>query len=105
MKFRNGFISNSSSCSFVIGKYFMSKEQVDKLRELVKLFDTANSILADEDNPITYNGFEITSDDETCINESDHYFYGQVSINGNHYEVMYKFLEDEKLRSKSVMTS
>ena len=33
MKFRNGFVSNSSSSSFVISKAALTKEQIDKLLE------------------------------------------------------------------------
>ena len=31
MKIRNGFVSNSSSSSFVIMKYYLSQEQIDKI--------------------------------------------------------------------------
>jgi len=32
MKIRNGFVSNSSSASFVLDKNYMTEEQVDKMR-------------------------------------------------------------------------
>lgn len=31
MKFRSGFVSNSSSSSFIVNKYKISKEQIDKI--------------------------------------------------------------------------
>lgn len=33
MKIRNGFVSNSSSSSFVIGKKFLSESDVDAIRD------------------------------------------------------------------------
>jgi len=39
MKCRQGFVSNSSSCSFVIGKAHMTKEQVDKFDEFIDFIE------------------------------------------------------------------
>jgi len=39
MKVRGGFVSNSSSCSFVIGKAYMTEEQIKKFQEFIHLFD------------------------------------------------------------------
>ena len=36
MKIRNSFVSNSSSCSFVIGKSYMTKDQVKKFAEFIQ---------------------------------------------------------------------
>jgi len=58
MKIRNDFVSNSSS--FVIGKNFMSPEQIEKFRDVI---DNA------ENESVTY------------INEGEYYFFGQLSQN------------------------
>lgn len=33
MKVRQSFVSNSSSCSFVIGKIYLTEEQIEQLNE------------------------------------------------------------------------
>ena len=58
MKNRQGFVSNSSSSSFVIGKNFMTDEQISKFSDLV-------------------NGFN-TNDGDTYIFEDEKYFFGEV---------------------------
>lgn len=35
MKVRNGFVSNSSSSSFLISKRFITDEQMEKIRDIV----------------------------------------------------------------------
>ena len=61
MKIRNGFVSNSSSSSFVIGKYFMTQEQIKAFR--IKITEISNSFEGE------YGAY---------LDESDHYFYGEV---------------------------
>ena len=79
-KFRTGFVSNSSSSTFVIGKNFMSKEQIREFKELIN--DT-------EDNSYF---------DETYINEDKNYFFGDISHHDNKFNVffdsnnLYKFV-------------
>jgi hypothetical protein len=97
MKIRTGFVSNSSSSSFVIGKYFMTLEQIKKFSELNKKFDEA-SVLNYDDDPIEYDGWVIMPNDETYIYEDDKYFFG--SISNEHYEVMYDFMQKNNLRTK-----
>jgi hypothetical protein len=36
MKIRTGFVSNSSSCSFCIGKNYMTDEQIKELGKLIE---------------------------------------------------------------------
>ena len=36
MKIRNGFVSNSSSSSFVINKHFLSQDKIDKIKNHIK---------------------------------------------------------------------
>ena len=101
MKIRNGFVSNSSSSSFVIGKYFMTQEQIDEFHNLNHQFD----VLRDSDDSILsieFMEYFIEFDDDTCIYEDDNYFYGQIG--DMHYDTMVQFMRKHKLDNKySVM--
>ena len=71
MKIRKGFVSNSSSSSFVIGKNFMSEESIAAFRDVIKRSES--------------EGY----DDETFISEGKYYFHGEVS---QHDEFIIDFL-------------
>lgn len=58
MKTRPGFVSNSSSCSFCIGKNYMTKEQIEDFAAHIDEWDE--------------------EDDETFIFNEELYFQGQV---------------------------
>ena len=60
MKYRNGFVSNSSSSSFIIGKAHMTERQIKSLSKLVLVFND------DEEHYDSY------------ITESEYYFVGNV---------------------------
>jgi hypothetical protein len=59
MKIRNGFVSNSSSSSFVICKQNLSKKQIEGIQDF--LFKQ-----------------EISSED-TCVTETSKHFFGTIS--------------------------
>jgi len=80
MKVRNGFVSNSSSSSFVLDKADMTKEQIDKFRKLV---DEAER-----------------ESDDTCIFESDRHFHGTVSM---HDTTITAFLRENNLQADMEM--
>ena len=61
MKYRNGFVSNSSSSSFVLGKAHMTERQIKSFSKLISEFNN------EEDH---YNSY---------ITESEYYFSGNVS--------------------------
>jgi hypothetical protein len=74
MKIRNGFISNSSSSSFVIGKMFMTPEQLNQFNNWRPQFDsstftTINDIRTVDDYEMEYG---------TILLEADDYFYGEI---------------------------
>lgn len=71
MKLRQGFVSNSSSSSFVIAKTYMKKNQIKKFSEF---------LLNRED-----------SYSETSIVETDHYFQGYLSY---HDAEILRYLEE-----------
>ena len=75
MKIRNGFVSNSSSSSFCIGKNFMTDDQIDKLEEIIDDLD--------EDYGETY------------INDTKLYFFG--NIDHLDHNKIFAFLESENL--------
>ncbi len=80
MKIRLGFVSNSSSASFVIGKNFMTKKQIEEFSTWAIRFNE------DED---TY---------ESYIHEDEYYFFGEISI---HESVKIKdFLKNIKVNPK-----
>jgi len=97
MKLRTGFVSNSSSSSFVIGKYFMTQKQIEEFSALVKLFGQANYD-NDVEVPIEFKDYLIEADENTYINEDDKYFYG--TIGHVHYETMIQFMHKYNLETK-----
>ena len=59
MKIRNGFVSNSSSSSFVIAKGFLSQDQIDKIYHHADRLPEKNNDLS----PDKYDAWQITEDD------------------------------------------
>ena len=84
MKIRDGFVSNSSSASFVLGKNFLSKKQIEKFSEWL--------------------GNDFNSDNyESFIHETPNYFHGRISIHEE--ERIIKFLKEIKVNKKYVEIS
>jgi hypothetical protein len=91
MKVRNGFVSNSSSSSFVLGKYFMTPEQIEEFKSLIKEIDDVKENGFDSPICVTYEGEVVGYDEDTYIGEDENYFFGDV---GQHTDtVIFKFLE------------
>ena len=68
MKIRSGFVSNSSSASFVIGKYYLSSEQIDMIN---------NHIEEGKKHPHLDN-LDCESEDQWSIFEDDNTISGSV---------------------------
>jgi hypothetical protein len=78
MKIRNGFVSNSSTSSFVIGKNYMTEEQIEDFRKKLNFWTS----LKDE------------SMYETYIGETPLYFQGELSM---HNTVVQEWLKQNNL--------
>ena len=62
MKIRNGFVSNSSSSSFIIHRSYINEKQIKELNNLYddlvakeELYDDAGEIFSIENNYISFN--------------------------------------------------
>ncbi len=82
MKIRLGFVSNSSSASFVIGKNFMTKKQIEKFSSWVCLFNENDYF------------------SESYIHEDKHYFFGEIIVHRS--EEIKLFLKSIKVNPKYV---
>jgi len=71
MRIRNGFVSNSSSSSFVLGKYFMTPEQIKKFTEFIETEIDATDYEYDDEN----QGFSV---DTYIYCSHEHYFHGDI---------------------------
>ena len=72
MKKRFGFVSNSSSSSFVLGKVHMTEDQIEKFQHNLNEINEANS-------------------DEGYIFETKYYFHGEVS---NHNRLISELINE-----------
>jgi len=81
MKIRSGFVSNSSSCSFVLDKDGMTEKQLREFRNLV-------------------SKCENESGGDTYIFESGRHFHGRLSM---HNEEIPAFLRKNSLEADIVM--
>ena len=86
MKYRMGFVSNSSSSSFVIDKKGLTKSQIDAISYWI---GQAYS------NP-TYENPKYSDDNE--LTESDKHFYGRVSYHVN----FFNFLNEIKVPKENI---
>jgi len=99
IKVRYGFVSNSSSASFVIAKAYMTDEQVSKFSNFIDFLDECR----DEDEGIleyaTGDGYSkyidkygISFCEGSTPHESKHYFMG--TVDQSMIEPIHKFLKD-----------
>ena len=79
MKFRVGFVSNSSSSSFVLDKADMTNDQIKQFQVLI---------------------YKASEDGETFIFESERHFHGNLSM---HDEEIPRFLAKHNLKADICM--
>jgi hypothetical protein len=81
---------------FVIGKNFMTSEQIKEFRNLVGKFYEAGDL--DRGDPsLEFGDYKIEAG-ETYINEDNKYFYGEIC--SEHYPLMVDFMKRHKLTTK-----
>lgn len=78
MKIRIGFVSNSSSSSFVIDKKGLTKKQIEEIENWVEESYSDQTY----DNP-KYS-------DENCITVSSKHIYGQISYHVDFFDFLAK---------------
>lgn len=81
---------------FVIGKNFMTPEQIKEFRNLVGKFYEAG-YRHRGDKPLEFKDYKIEAG-ETYINEDNKYFYGEIC--SEHYPLMVDFMKRHKLTTK-----
>ena len=88
MKIRNGFVSNSSSSSFVIPKEKLTYEQIDKIYRHIE----------EAEKHYEYYDFgSVNNGNAWHISESEFYVSGYcIMDNFDMYEYLYKYLKVEK---------
>lgn len=85
MKYRLGFVTNSSSSSFIISKYNLSGKQIDQIKNY---FEIAEKIQTEEDE---YGfGFFGWLERNWVIEENEEYICGNADMDNFS---MYKFLK------------
>ena len=82
--------------AFVIGKYFMTPEQIKEFRDLTGKFIEAG-YLDLGDKPIVFGDYKIEAG-ETYINEDNKYFFGEIC--SRHYPIMVDFMKRHDLTTK-----
>jgi len=98
MKIRNGFVSNSSSSSFVIHKYYLSEEQIAKMFNYVEV---VGEYL--KDNPLPEKGYYDYDqpspeydfsycDSSWSIKEFNDFIFGDTSMDNFSFFDFFRFI-------------
>jgi len=92
MKIRNGFVSNSSSSSFVVGKAYMTPEQISKFGTFIARQEDGRYDDEEDEDEVFH--------EETCLYEEDYYFQGR--LDNCDYDKVVSFLKEIGVDQKYV---
>lgn len=89
LKIRNGYVSNSSSSSFIISKEGLTEEQLEEIRKFIDIFNYLGGEcdaheyfekLDDDEWYGTPNSFVVSVDNSLYSNELEKYFYKNFNV-------------------------
>ena len=97
MKIRNGFVSNSSSSSFVVLKDAINSDQLDKILSYEKWVEF---FISNDTNDILKELFEYCDDSPWNISEYEDFIFGETSMDNFNMEDYFDYIKIDKNYSK-----
>lgn len=95
MKYRLGFVTNSSSSSFIISKYYLTPQQIDQIKDYINV---AESVVGGTEDSLGYTEFGWL-DEDFGIEENEKFIGGSTWM--DNFD-MYAFLDYIKVPQEKV---